>query len=314
MILLVSFIFFIHLQVSQNVHFPQVVCGMCWDKLEQFHRLKTMCHESEQNLHLEYSKIVEAEEYNSYFKIEELEGENEEEESNDEGFEMMDIEMLDERNKAQMKKPSMGIGLASKCFLCDGKFNSMEKVFAHYTKKHRTKGLFICSYEGCRIKGRQILSSKTFHFHLQTHYNPLKIKCVLCHRKFLDEWTFRKHYYKHVPANLLTCNICDKKIWFKSSLEKHIKKVHKEPEPVKEKRMKTMKMKMKQKPHRIASKCFVCDENVDSLEKVFVHLKNKHLKNGMFKCMQPSCRGMKFVNAKSYHYHLKSHFEPAVHK
>lgn len=262
---------------------------------------------------MEYSKIVEMEEENSYIDAEE--DENEDEDSNDEEYEVMDVEMLDQRNKSQLKKTSMGIGLATKCYMCDNPFKSMEKVFAHYQKKHRQKNRqFLCPYPGCRLKGRPILSSKTFHFHLQSHYEPFKVRCALCRRKFLDEWTFRKHFYKHVPKNLLKCEFCEQEIWFKSSLEKHIKKFHKDPVPIKEKRKKLLKLKKKHHPHRIASKCFVCDQSFDSLEKVFLHLKAMHYKNNVFKCQQPSCRGMKFVNAKSFHFHLKSHFQPATHK
>lgn len=130
------------------------------------------------------------EDQESSFLVEEFDftqelGQEAEEDQDDSDFQLMDASMLQEIKDAKgHSNLKAGIGFESTCYVCHGNFKSMEKVFLHYLRKHRKKGVFVCDHPKCN--GKEILSSKTFHFHLQAHYNPSKIKCKLCLKKFYD--------------------------------------------------------------------------------------------------------------------------------
>lgn len=241
--------------------FPQNVCLICLDKLQESYLLKLTCFESNAKFQDEYRNILELEDPPAEFLADDfyLGQEDQEDDDADSEFQLMDASMLQEiRESKGHSNMKAGFGFESTCYICNGKFKSMEKVFLHYLRKHRTKGIFVCNHPKCN--GKQMLSSKTFHFHLQAHYAPCKIKCKLCLKKFFDEWSFRKHNYKHNDFNnLLECEHCGVQIWFKSNLDKHIREEHLKIDPPKKKE------KTESRPNRIATTCYICLEMFDSM-------------------------------------------------
>lgn len=110
------------------------------------------------------------------------------------------------------------------CYLCNEEFEVQKLLFTHITKAHRRDGMFYCPISACEAK--TVYTPKTFHFHLESHFENLNIVCKICGEIFTDRYLHYLHEMEHKKGSVYKCDFCGKEIMNKESLLKHIQMLH----------------------------------------------------------------------------------------
>ena len=106
------------------------------------------------------------------------------------------------------------------CETCGKGFNNVQSFQAH-VNKHTNRRPYVCNQ--C---DQDLLYSSSYYRHVKSCQVKPSIPCFKCGKLFKSEWYLKDHVIKYNDTHKHTCHICGLVFSHRSTLYKHVKRVH----------------------------------------------------------------------------------------
>lgn len=165
-----------------------------------------------------------------------------------------------------------------KCKMCNERFTSKRKKFAHETTKHRNDFEFHC----CKLCDEENLFKSVSRFakHLRSRHQMPHMECPVCHESLSLDGDLNE-IVNHINKHKSHCDLCGKHFNSPIMLRNHTTIEH----------------------EHVRYQCSICKKMIRYKNNLTTHMK-LHKELGLFNCQE--C-GKQYTNKSSYKRHLKKH-------